>query len=95
MLVFLLLYSAAIRTEMDLYKSMATGQTTTIIPSFLLLYLDNSLYAQLLNTMSSSSGFEHKQYFVPGFGISRHIIFGHIQYYLGPSASVRPYQYQV
>ncbi|KAA6411569.1 MAG: hypothetical protein FRX48_04849 [Lasallia pustulata] len=44
--------------------------------------------------MSSSSSFEYKQYFVPGFGISRHIIFGHIQYYLGPSASVRPYSYQ-
>ena len=45
--------------------------------------------------MSSSSGHQYNQYFVPGFGISRHIIFGHIQYYLGPSASVRPYSYQV
>ncbi|MCJ1305442.1 hypothetical protein MMC08_008256 [Hypocenomyce scalaris] len=44
--------------------------------------------------MSSSSGHQYNQYFVPGFGISRHVIFGHIQYYLGPSASVRPYSYQ-
>ena len=37
---------------------------------------------------------DHKQYFVPGFGISRYVIFSHIQYYLGPDATVRPYSYQ-
>ena len=43
---------------------------------------------------SSSSGSEPNRYFVPGYGISRHIIFSHIQFYLGPYASVRPYSYQ-
>ena len=37
---------------------------------------------------------EYRPYFVPGYGISRHIIFSHIQYYLGPSATVRPYSYR-
>ena len=40
------------------------------------------------------SQYEVKSYFVPGFGISRHIIFSHIQIYLGPDASVRPYSYR-
>lgn len=33
-------------------------------------------------------------YWLPGYGLSRHIVLGHIQYFLGPSASVRPYTYQ-
>lgn len=36
-----------------------------------------------------------QQYWLPGYGLSRHIVLGHIQYFLGPSASVRPYSYQV
>jgi len=36
-----------------------------------------------------------QEYFVPGFGISRQVMFSHIQFYLGPYASVRPYSYQV
>lgn len=36
---------------------------------------------------------EYRPYFVPGFGISRHIIFSHINFFLGPYASVRPYSY--
>lgn len=44
------------------------------------------------NTYSQTPGDE--SYFVPGFGISRHIIFSHIHFYLGPYASVRPYSYQ-
>ncbi|MCJ1475106.1 hypothetical protein MMC13_003766 [Lambiella insularis] len=40
------------------------------------------------------ASFEYKQYFVPGWAISRHIIFSHIQFYLGPYASVRPYSYR-
>ncbi|PWY84541.1 hypothetical protein BO94DRAFT_102216 [Aspergillus sclerotioniger CBS 115572] len=35
-----------------------------------------------------------QQYWLPGYGLSRHIVLGHIQYFLGPSASVRPYSYQ-
>lgn len=44
------------------------------------------------NTSSQSPG--DQSYFVPGYGISRHIIFSHIHFYLGPYASVRPYSYQ-
>ena len=33
-------------------------------------------------------------YFVPGYGISRHIMFSHVHFYLGPDAMVRPYQYR-
>jgi hypothetical protein len=36
-----------------------------------------------------------QQYWLPGYGLSRHIVLGHIHYFLGPSASVRPYTYQV
>ncbi|KAJ5916519.1 hypothetical protein N7504_000534, partial [Penicillium tannophilum] len=36
-----------------------------------------------------------QQYWLPGYGLSRHIVLGHIHYFLGPSASVRPYSYQV
>lgn len=47
------------------------------------------------NTMSSAlSHDECSSYFVPGYSISRHIIFSHIHFYLGPYASVRPYSYQ-
>ncbi|KAJ5135182.1 uncharacterized protein N7515_004460 [Penicillium bovifimosum] len=35
-----------------------------------------------------------QQYFLPGYGLSRHIVLGHIHYFLGPSATVRPYSYQ-
>ena len=31
-------------------------------------------------------------YFVPGYGISRHIMFSHVHFYLGRDARVRPYQ---
>lgn len=35
-----------------------------------------------------------QQYWLPGFGLSRHIVLGQIQYFLGPNASVRPYTFQ-
>ncbi|KKK26273.1 hypothetical protein ARAM_003056 [Aspergillus rambellii] len=35
-----------------------------------------------------------QQYWLPGYGLSRHIVLGQIQYFLGPSATVRPYAYQ-
>ncbi|XHF97704.1 hypothetical protein AWENTII_001289 [Aspergillus wentii] len=35
-----------------------------------------------------------QEYWLPGYGLSRHIVLGHIQYFLGPSSSVRPYTYQ-
>ena len=43
--------------------------------------------------MSSTQSNEHRPYFVPGFGISRHIIFSHINFFLGPYASCRSYSY--
>ena len=46
------------------------------------------------SAQSSSYSQEYQSYFVPGYGISRHIIFSHIQYYLGPYATVRPYQFR-
>ena len=44
--------------------------------------------------MASLQNGQLRRYFVPGFGISRNIIFSHIHLYLGPSASVRPYSFQ-
>ncbi|KAJ6021349.1 hypothetical protein N7540_006853 [Penicillium herquei] len=35
-----------------------------------------------------------QQYWLPGYGLSRHIVLGHIHYFLGPTASVRPFSYQ-
>ncbi|OQE41328.1 hypothetical protein PENCOP_c005G00408 [Penicillium coprophilum] len=35
-----------------------------------------------------------QQYWLPGYGLSRHIVLGHIHYFLGPSATVRPFAYQ-
>ncbi|KAF3404155.1 hypothetical protein DPV78_002896 [Talaromyces pinophilus] len=40
------------------------------------------------------SAAREQQYWLPGFGLSRHIVLGHIQYFLGPSASARPFTYQ-
>ena len=37
---------------------------------------------------------QYRQYFVSSWYISRHIIFSHIQFYLGPSAAVRPCTYR-
>lgn len=41
------------------------------------------------------SAAREQQYWLPGFGLSRHIVLGHIQYFLGPNASARPFTYQV
>jgi hypothetical protein len=35
-----------------------------------------------------------QQYWLPGFGLSRHIVIGQLRYFLGPAARVRPYTYQ-
>ncbi|KAL4768160.1 hypothetical protein BDW60DRAFT_133925 [Aspergillus nidulans var. acristatus] len=35
-----------------------------------------------------------QQYWLPGYGLSRQIVLGQIQYFLGPTATVRPYTYQ-
>jgi len=43
---------------------------------------------------SSRSSSGYTSYFVPGYGLSRHVVFTHIPYYLGPCASVRPFSYQ-
>ncbi|RAL15438.1 uncharacterized protein BO97DRAFT_411565 [Aspergillus homomorphus CBS 101889] len=37
---------------------------------------------------------EIQQYWLPGYGLSRYIVLSHIQYFLGPSATARPYSYQ-
>lgn len=58
-----------------------------------ILFLNMSYYSSSSASYLSSSQ-EFPSYFVPGYGISRHIIFSHIQYYLGPHATVRPYQYR-
>ncbi|KAL1957946.1 hypothetical protein VTO42DRAFT_5338 [Malbranchea cinnamomea] len=35
-----------------------------------------------------------QQYWLPGFGLSRHVVLGQIHCFLGPTASVRPFTYQ-
>ncbi|KAJ5341423.1 hypothetical protein N7541_010547 [Penicillium brevicompactum] len=35
-----------------------------------------------------------QQYWLPGYGLSRHVVLGHIHEFLGPSATVRPFSYQ-
>ncbi|WEW55164.1 hypothetical protein PRK78_000593 [Emydomyces testavorans] len=35
-----------------------------------------------------------QEYWLPGYGLSRHIVLSKIQYFLGPTAAVRPYSYQ-
>ncbi|ODH25864.1 hypothetical protein ACO22_05020 [Paracoccidioides brasiliensis] len=37
---------------------------------------------------------ESQQYWLPGYGLSRHIVLSQIQYFLGPTSSARPYSYQ-
>ncbi|KAI4289348.1 MAG: hypothetical protein L6R35_001394, partial [Caloplaca aegaea] len=37
--------------------------------------------------MSSVPTSDYRQYFLPGWGISRHIIFSHIHYFLGPDST--------
>ena len=34
-----------------------------------------------------------QEYWLPGFGLSRNIVLSNIQYFLGPSTTVRPYTY--
>lgn len=36
-----------------------------------------------------------QQYWLPGYGLSRHVVLGRIHEFLGPSATVRPFSYQV
>ncbi|KAL2045662.1 hypothetical protein N7G274_002092 [Stereocaulon virgatum] len=43
---------------------------------------------------SASSSNVYNSYFVPGYRISRHVMFTNIHYYLGPCATVRPFSYQ-
>ncbi|KAL2053762.1 hypothetical protein ABVK25_006067 [Lepraria finkii] len=46
------------------------------------------------SSSSASSGNVYSCYFVPGYRISRHVMFTNIHYYLGPCATVRPFSYQ-
>ncbi|EXJ94718.1 hypothetical protein A1O1_03115 [Capronia coronata CBS 617.96] len=34
-----------------------------------------------------------QEYWLPGYGLSRHIVLRQLQFFLGPSATVRPYSY--
>lgn len=43
---------------------------------------------------SSKRRGEYTTYFLPGYGISRPIIFNHYQLLLGPSATIKPFSYQ-
>lgn len=53
-------------------------------------------YAGLFSALSLEEGMSQVQeYWLPGYGLSRSIVLGHLQYFLGPSASVRPYSMQV
>jgi hypothetical protein len=52
----------------------------------------NHATPSIISTMSTA---REQQYWLPGFGLSRHIVLGHIQYFLGPNASARPFTYQV
>lgn len=36
-----------------------------------------------------------QEYWLPGYGLSRHIVFKELQCFLGPNATVRPYSYHV
>lgn len=36
-----------------------------------------------------------QEYWLPGYGLSRNIVLSNIHYFLGPSATVRPYTFQV
>ncbi|KIY03164.1 uncharacterized protein Z520_01631 [Fonsecaea multimorphosa CBS 102226] len=35
-----------------------------------------------------------RDYWISGYGLSRHIVLRQLQYFLGPSATVRPYSYR-
>jgi len=43
---------------------------------------------------SAKSRSIYNSYFVPGYGLSRHVVLRHIPYYLGSGATVRPFSYQ-
>ncbi|KAL8814048.1 MAG: hypothetical protein Q9223_006702 [Gallowayella weberi] len=40
------------------------------------------------------AGSQYNRYFLPGWGISRNILFSHIHFFLGPYATARPFSYQ-
>ena len=63
-------------------------------PPRIYLYVSIFLLSIPSITMPSTTGNELKQYFLPGWGISRNILFSHIHFFLGPYASVRPFSYQ-
>ena len=80
------------------YKSeVSDGQVQCTGQQFELSFL-HCVYTQasrsLVLSVHNMSSYDSHQYFVPGYSISRHIIFSHINYYLGPYASVRPFSYR-
>jgi hypothetical protein len=50
--------------------------------------------AQQYSALAQQYDTQAQSYFLPGFGLSRHIVTAHLPYFLGPSARVRPYTYQ-
>ena len=75
-------------------KTLVSIRNFAVLYSKLFEVLSQSLFLSQIHEMASVHNGDYKRYFVPGFGISRHIIFSHIHFYLGPYASVRPYSYQ-
>jgi hypothetical protein len=64
--------------------------TTSPLPNFIRLLLLCSKPAKM-----PQSGTPPNDYWISGYGLSRHIVLRQLQYFLGPSATVRPYSYHV
>ena len=81
-----------------LRHSLRASVSQTSLPHNLpcsLIYILPSIWTMSRSSSSSvSSGNVYSCYFVPGYRISRHVMFTNIHYYLGPCATVRPFSYQ-
>ncbi|MCJ1346198.1 hypothetical protein MMC31_004413 [Peltigera leucophlebia] len=55
--------------------------------------IPNNDYHGGQSRLSRASSTTKNEYFVPGYGISRQVIVEHIQLFLGPGSSARPYSY--
>ena len=81
-----------------LRHSLRASISQTSLPHNLpcsLIYILPSIWTMSRSSSSSaSSGNVYSCYFVPGYRISRHVMFTNIHYYLGPCATVRPFSYQ-
>lgn len=67
------------------------------IKSHQLLSFSNTFWTasqSTFTTMPQTAGAEG-EYWLPGYQLSRHIVLRQLQYFLGPSATVRPYSLHV